>query len=147
MPRHRPLHSHPPCPRSPPTTPPSTPGANGAPAGAPSPPSPAPLTPPQTLLPPGRPAPPPRAHVRLWRQGASPSRTPRPRLFTAPCPRIVAHLRPLPSPRWSSAEKTTRWSVSSASLSSPDSPHALLTHSAQRTRLFLFPGHRRSMVS
>ena len=80
------------------------------------------LTPSQTLLPPSHTTSPPRSHVRLRRQGASASRPTCPRVFTTPCTRIVVRLLLLPSPRWSSAKKTTRWSMSSTSISPPPLP-------------------------
>lgn len=93
------------------------------PSSPPPPSSSSPL--PQALLPPRRTTPPPCPHVWLWRQGRSlspPTFSP----FTLTFSRIVDRSLLPPSPRWSSAERTTRLSMSSTSTSHPSSsshPH------------------------
>ena len=89
----------------------------------------------QTLLPPRRTTSPPRPHVRLWRQGMS--HHPPPRHPSSRSSRIAGPLLPLPSPRWSSAERTTRLSMSSGSIPSPPRPLTLNAHSELDSSFFL----------
>jgi hypothetical protein len=100
------------------------------------------LTHAQTLLPPRRPTSPARPDVRLRRQGVSPPCPHHP--SHVPRPRIADRLPPPPSPRWSSAERTTRSSMSSKSSPSPASSH---TQCLQRTGLLLLSCDRGFMVS